>query len=115
MGSILVIEDNEEIRGLLHRFLEAMGYDVAVADGGDKGIDIFNHRCCFDLVLTDIGLPGMNGNEVARQIRKSEQPKTPVIAMTGHQGMGFERDLFDSVLIKPFKLEVLADTIGSYL
>jgi CheY-like chemotaxis protein len=115
MRHILVIDDNEDIRRLLHKFLEAMGYDVAVADGGDKGVDIFNHRCRFDLVLTDIGLPGMDGNDVARQIRKSEQPKTPVIAMTGYQEMDLERDLFDSVLIKPFKLEALVDKIGSYL
>jgi CheY-like chemotaxis protein len=115
MRHILVIDDNEEIRRVLHRFLEAMGYDVAVADGGDKGIEIFNHRCRFDLVLTDIGLPGIDGNEVAKQIRKSEPPTTPVIAMTSHLEMGFERDLFDSVLIKPFRLEALLDMIGPYL
>jgi two-component system capsular synthesis sensor histidine kinase RcsC len=115
MRHILVIEDNEQIRRLLHRFLEAMGYDITVADSGGNGIDIFNHRCCFDLVLTDIGLPGIDGNEVAKQIRKSELPKTPIIAMTGFQEMSFHRELFDYVLIKPFKLEALLDTIGSYL
>lgn len=115
MGRILVIDDNEGVRGVLSRILEEIGHDVAIADGGDKGIEIFNHRCRFDLVLTDIGLPGIDGNEVAKQIRESEPPKTPVIAMTSHQEMGFERDLFDSVLIKPFRLEALLDMIGSYL
>jgi CheY-like chemotaxis protein len=57
----------------------------------------------------------MNGNEVARQIRKSEQPETPIIAMIGYQEMGFQGDLFDSVTIKPFKLQALGDTIGLYL
>ena len=115
MGSILVIDDDEMIRKLLHKFLEAMGFDVMEADSGAKGIGIFNLRSGFDLVLIDIGLPGMNGNEVAKQIRKSEQSKTPIIAMTGSEEMDFERDLFDCVLIKPFKLEALLDTIGSYL
>lgn len=115
MRRILVIDGNEHVRRLLHRVLDAMGYDVTVADTGVKGIDIFNHCCGFDLVLTDIGLPGINGNEVAKQIRKSELAKTPIIAMTGFEEMGFQRDLFDSVLLKPFKLEALIDRIGSYI
>jgi CheY-like chemotaxis protein len=113
--SILVIEDDEQIRRLLHRFLESMGYDITVAGSGGKGIKIFSHRRCFDLVLTDIGLPGIDGNEVAKRIRKSGLPKIPIIAMTGFEEMSFQKELFDSVLIKPFKLEALVDMIESYV
>jgi CheY-like chemotaxis protein len=115
MKRVLAIDDDETILRLLHRFLKAEGHDVVVADNGDDGIELFSNGYHFDIVITDIDMPGIDGNEVAKHIRASELPRTPIIAITGSQDLNIRKGLFDFVLVKPFKLRTLKDTIGLLL
>lgn len=87
---ILVIEDNDDLRGVLVDYLEAAGHDVHGARSGMEGLDILASQA-FDAVLLDIQMPEMDGFEVLRRLRsRPELSSLPVIAMTG---LAFEEDV----------------------
>ena len=114
MDRILVIDDEEGIVNLLSKVLTYLGYEVRVAHDGREGIDLFNRDCNFDLVITGICMPRMDGNEVAEYIRESDRAETPVVAMTGSGEEAINRGLFDLSLIKPFRLKSLIEGIKSF-
>ena len=113
MKYILVIDDDSTILSLLSEYLLNLGHAVEVAHNGDDGIKLFNNDHNFDLVITDINMPTLDGNEVARLIRNSNKPETPVIAITGSYNDIINRELFNFVLLKPFNLDSLKDIIIS--
>ena len=78
---VLVIEDEDAIRSFLEIALTSLGYHARLAADGEEGLAIFAGEP-FDLVLTDVGLPGINGEEVARIINQ-RSPGTPVVLLTG--------------------------------
>ncbi|MBK6919907.1 MAG: response regulator [Deltaproteobacteria bacterium] len=103
--AVLVVEDNEDSREMLQLLLEARGHRVVVAADGHAGLaEILTAR--HDVALLDIGLPGLDGYEVAQRVR-SQCPNitTRLIAITGYgQGEDRERALtagFDEHLVKP--------------
>ncbi len=77
--SILIIEDELELAGILRDYFEAAHYHVETASDGVSGLSIFQHRQP-DLVLLDLNLPKMDGLEVAREIRRAGN--TPIIMLT---------------------------------
>jgi len=83
MRRILVIDDEQSIRTIISLLLREMGYCVEAAENGKEGIEIFHRDGDFDLVITDIRMPKMDGNQVARHIRTSARPKTPLVAVAG--------------------------------
>ncbi len=88
---ILVIDDEPEARDLLRRLLEKDGHSVVTAGSGQEGISIFEDALLqqnpFDLVITDFGMPQMNGGQVAKAI-KSLSPSTPIILLSGWDSRG---------------------------
>lgn len=79
---ILLIDDSELVRFALRRAFEDKGYDVIVADGGEKGIEIVSKNpTFFDLVITDYQMPGIQGDEVVRLIKR-RFPQLRVVFMT---------------------------------
>ena len=113
MGQILVIDDDKAIRRIIFLLLEQLGYNVTVAEDGKKGIELFNSISGIDLVITDIRMPGMDGNEVGKYIRNSVKPDTPVIAITAYPD-DIGEGVFDFSLIKPFKLLDLQHVVESF-
>jgi CheY-like chemotaxis protein len=111
VGRILLIDDDSQILTSLREALTHVGYEVEVACDGDEGIELIDsgHNC--DLVITDITMPTVSGNAVARHIRSSDRRDTPIVAITGFGEDAIERELFNSVLEKPFKLDVLFGTV----
>ncbi|WP_374447183.1 response regulator [Stella sp.] len=84
MPKILIVEDNEMNRDLLTRRLSKKGYEVAVAMDGLEGVAAADSQRP-DLILMDVGLPGIDGHEATRRIRA--QPALaaiPIIALTAH-------------------------------
>lgn len=79
MALILIIEDEPELVKILRSYLEKAGYSVATASRGDQGLSIYEHQSP-DLVLLDLNLPGMDGLDVAREIRRKGD--TPIIMVT---------------------------------
>lgn len=111
MGRILLIDDDCQILNSLSQALMHVGYEVEVACDGDEGIELIESGCACDLVITDITMPKVSGNAVARHIKSSDRRDTPILAITGFGEDAIDRELFDSVLVKPFKLEALFGTV----
>ena len=113
MRRILIIDDAEDLRHVLFKVLTEMGNDVVVAENGEEGIELLNTFPIFDLVLTDVRMPGTDGNAVARYVRTSSKPDTPIVAITAVPDE-VEKDVFDASISKPFKIEVLKELIRSF-
>jgi CheY-like chemotaxis protein len=115
--SLLVVEDDPAFRELLKEFLEARGCSVALADGGGPALEELVRRH-FDVVLTDLVLPGASGWDVARAA-KTAAPGTAVIVMSGDLSPADQRAAgqhADAALTKPIDLvtlsRVIADVAG---
>jgi signal transduction histidine kinase/ActR/RegA family two-component response regulator len=112
---VLVVEDNEDGRESLRDLLEIWGYEVSVAGSGPEGVEMaFAIRP--EVALIDIGLPGLDGNEVARRIRSLlGGEEISLIAMTGYgQPEDRRRALqagFDRYLVKPVDPAVLSQLL----
>lgn len=114
---VLVIEDNRDSAESLRMILDMLGYEVALAYAGDEGVEAAKNNPP-DIIICDIGLPGMDGYGVARTLRKdSTTVKIPLIALTAY-GNPADRDRaikngFDHFLVKPadpvILLRLLAD------
>jgi signal transduction histidine kinase/CheY-like chemotaxis protein len=108
---VVVIDDNADIRETLHMLLSLWGHEVAMASDGRAGLDCVLHDRP-DVALIDVGLPGMNGYDVARAIRGSiPNGEIRLIAVTGY-GQPADRELalqagFDAHLLKPISPTVL--------
>ena len=111
---ILIVDDDPLLIRALRDTLEDDGHSVIAAPGGQEGIDAFEkahrNRKPFSLVITDLGMPHVDGRKVSAAI-KALSPRTPVILFTGWgQRLIAERDLpehVDRVLNKPPKLQDL--------
>ncbi len=110
---VLVVDDHRDSAQSLARVLRLWGHDARVVHDGPAAIDaVADGGNAFDLVLLDIGLPGMDGYQVATQVRQSIGSSAPrLIALSGY---GQEQDLersrgagFDDHLVKPVNLETL--------
>jgi CheY-like chemotaxis protein len=114
---ILVADDDKAIRDVVTWFLEFMGFEVAIAANGIEALAVFL-KSSFDLVLTDLQMPDMDGLSLASHI-KERSPSTPLILLTGSDRETVrkkaERSLVDSVIFKPFRLEDLQRTVQGAL
>jgi GAF domain-containing protein/ActR/RegA family two-component response regulator len=114
---VLVIDDEERVRDALADMLRQAGHAVTTASHGGEGIERFG-TADFDLVLTDLGMPGMSGWQVAQAV-KALRPAVPVVLVTGWGVELSTQELrasgVDRVMTKPFRLAevqaVLADLL----
>ena len=109
MAKILIIDDEKSILTLLRNALTKFGYEVSVAEDGQEGIQKFENGR-FDLVITDMKMPRMNGDMVVRHIRNSNRRLTPIIGCSGTPWVMEDCD-FDMVLAKPFHLKEIGSAI----
>jgi DNA-binding response OmpR family regulator len=83
-GTILVVEDENAVRGLVARVLTRAGYRVLEACDGEEGLRVATgHESTIDLVLTDVVMPRMSGREMAGRL-KDLYPSVPVLFMSGY-------------------------------
>ncbi|MGA2191976.1 MAG: response regulator [Nitrospirota bacterium] len=111
---ILIIEDEESVRLALSKILENFGYNIFTAADGPEGLELFVRQGDFDLVVTDLSLPGPSGWEVASSVKERE-PKTPVILLSGWDVTDSElrsRGNIERVLSKPVKISSLLQAIS---
>jgi signal transduction histidine kinase len=114
---IVVIEDNDDAADTLAGWLESMGHHVDVARTGPEGLDLVQ-RARPQLVLCDLGIPGMDGVEVCRRVKALPAAEHPVmVAITGW-GMDADRKRtkeagFDHHLVKPVAPDKLRDILSS--
>lgn len=109
---ILIVEDDTDINNLLYTALQKAGYETVQAFSGTEARMLFQmDKAGFSLILLDLMLPGISGEEVLAQIRK--QGNTPVIVLTAKDGLDEKIGLLtsgaDDYITKPFEIqEVLA-------
>lgn len=119
MPSILIIEDNEQLADLISQYLQKKGMTAHIAPDGVSALRSFASDS-YDLLLVDIKLPQMNGDEICRKIRETPKGKTiPIIMMSGYvkdaaeiSRLKKELDLRDFIA-KPFSSEVLYGHISA--
>jgi len=114
--TILLIEDNDDGREMMATMLESFGYPVFQARDGLEGVRIAGDKVP-DVALVDIGLPGIDGYEVARRLRA--EPQTREIRLIALTGYGLAEDQqrvldagFDLHLVKPVELEALLEQLA---
>jgi len=110
---VLVVEDDEDNRELMGEVLQDAGYEVVLAANGAAGLRTLAEHS-IDLLVTDIGMPGMGGLEVARAA-KEIAPTVPVVVVTGYaerediaKARGHE---VDAVLVKPVDPDALTSLV----
>jgi CheY-like chemotaxis protein len=113
---VLVVEDNEDMLEMLRLTLELEGNHVEATRDGGRAVDLALEGSV-DVVVIDIGLPGIDGYEVARRIRASRGDEVYLIALTGYgRPDDFRRSReagFDAHLVKPVGTEELARVVSS--
>ena len=117
MAKILVIDDEQGIRGLLDTLLSRKGYDVVLAENGPKGFNTFLRERP-DVIVLDLKMPGMDGLTVLQQVR-SLHPSQPVIILTGAGTPEAERQVralgVTEFVEKEFSLHLLGDALKRLL
>jgi DNA-binding NtrC family response regulator len=120
MARILVIDDQEPIRRIVRRALEQNGHEVYDASDGEIGMEILESQS-FDLVVTDIFMPGQDGIVTLREIRK-RFPAVKVIVISGGDSTGLmdlrqDAELLGAVstLQKPFNAREIMDKVRDAL
>ena len=111
---VLLVEDDDDNRELMTEVLEAAGYQVVTAASGREGLRKLSEQPA-DVVITDVGMPGMGGLEVARAA-KEIVPRVPVVIVTGYaereditSARGRE---VDAVLVKPVDPDLLTASVA---
>ena len=115
---VLVIDDDSPTRGLIKVALEKAHFSVTTTKNGKEGVSLFKQRA-FDLVITDISMPVINGLDAIVLMRK-ENPDVPIIAISGvERSLSFLKmaDYFtaDGTLQKPFHPKQLLDIVKKVL
>jgi CheY-like chemotaxis protein len=117
MPKILLVEDNELNRDMLSRRLQRRGFEIVTATDGEKGVALAASEQP-DLILMDISLPGLNGWDATKQIRRNGLT-TPIIALTAHAMSGDREKTLeagcDEYETKPVELEILLSKIQTLL
>jgi len=114
---VLVVEDDQEIAQVLQRSLRMEGYDVKLTGDGAQALDD-TQAFLPDLIVLDLGLPGMDGIEVARQLRKDEDD-TPILMLTARDALDSRVEGLDvgadDYLVKPFERQELLARLRALL
>ena len=114
--SILIIEDNADARDALRALLELEGHAVEAVGEGQEALELARAKDP-DIALVDIGLPGIDGYEVARRVRARDARRPVLIALTGYGQPEDRRRAteagFDDMLVKPVDPSALADMLAT--
>jgi len=120
MAKILIIDDDSQIRFIIRELLENDGYTVEEASDGDEAIEL-NHKKAFDLIITDILMPGKEGIQTIQEFRNGS-PKVKIIAISGggHIGPSVYLDMAkkmgaDLSIPKPFDLDIFLKKVKELL
>jgi CheY-like chemotaxis protein len=115
LGKVLVVDDELEVRQVLHEFLSSRGYDVTTASGGAEAVAIIG-TIKPDLVLLDVAMPDMDGVETLRRIVAIE-PALAVIMVTANADISTTSKLLALGAVdyvpKPFDLDYLDQAVST--
>jgi two-component system cell cycle sensor histidine kinase/response regulator CckA len=116
-GRILLVEDEDMVRAVAERALTRQGYTVVTASDGDEGVEAMRRNPDFDLVVSDVVMPSMDGPAMAREIRQLA-PGIPVLFMSGYAEEQLRREIDIEgmhFIPKPFSVAQIAAKVGEVL
>lgn len=113
-STILVVEDDDIVRMLIVDVLEELEFKVLEADGSEQALEqLADSGVHIDLMMTDVGLPGMDGRELAQEARKL-RPALPILFASGYaETIDVPKDMH--VIGKPFSIDQLRDKVKAVL
>lgn len=116
--TILIADDHADNRELLQLLLSGAGYDVCEAKDGNECLALARDQPP-DLIVMDLSMPGLDGWEVFRELKKDQRTRTiPCMAVTAHAELDRHQTLetgFSAYVSKPFSGDVLLKTIATVL
>ena len=118
---ILIVDDSAMIRITVRKTLESVEFDVSDAKDGKEGLEkAISAEKPFDLILTDLNMPIMNGLEMIEELRKTEEySETPIVMLTTESGQDAmevgQKHGVSSWLVKPFQPDELIESVGGML
>ncbi len=120
-GSILIVDDEEDLRELLSEYLEDFGLETQTAKTGNEALQKIKNEH-FDIVVTDLQMPGMTGGELIKEIKKLSLPHPKILLLTGHILLTSQRpdeqnalSLSDAQLLKPFSNNEIYSILSRFL
>ncbi len=116
-GSILLVEDEDMVRAVAERALSRAGYQVTACPGGEEGLAAIGEGANFDIVVSDVVMPGMDGPAMVRAIRQ-QRPQIPVLFMSGYAEEQLRKDIDipDMFFIaKPFSVSAIGDKVAAVM
>jgi two-component system cell cycle sensor histidine kinase/response regulator CckA len=119
-GRILLVEDEDMVRAVAERALARAGYEVTACPGGEEGLEALAAQGQgepFDLVVSDVVMPGMDGPAMVRAIRE-KHPDMPVLFMSGYAEEQLRKDIDISdmhFIAKPFSVASISDKVASVM
>jgi CheY-like chemotaxis protein len=108
---LLILDDDEIMRELLHMLLSHEGYEVTLATSGETALRALKDSSAFDLVLTDLHMPGLEGQELAKALRSAMSKQTLLFGMSGTAAAPEILADLDAFLPKPFEIQLFWDAI----
>ncbi|MFJ4345211.1 response regulator [Pseudomonas sp. NPDC089401] len=115
---VLVVEDDPHVRQLLCQALQEEGFPCSSASNASEALQLLNSPLAIDLLLSDVGLPGMNGRQLA-EIARTIRPQLPVLFITGYAETAMAREGFlgqgMQLICKPFALQQLKTKVAQIL
>ena len=114
--TVLVVDDDADVRLVLVELLQSLGYELVEAENGPDGIAALDRVPRPDLAIVDLALPGQHGSQVAIELLE-RQPDLPIIFATGYSGDETRDPRLSGVpvLHKPFRIAELARTVATAL
>ncbi|MEL7189286.1 MAG: response regulator [Pseudomonadota bacterium] len=116
-GKILLVEDEDMVRAVAERALTRAGYDVTACPGGEEGLAAISEGTAFDLVVSDVVMPGMDGPAMVREIRE-HLPTMPILFMSGYAEEQLRKDIDIPdmhFIAKPFSVAAISDKVGAVM
>jgi PAS domain S-box-containing protein len=116
--TVLVVEDEPVVRAVIVEMLGEQGYRTLDAIDGPSGLEILRSRERIDLLVTDVGLPGINGRQLADQARET-RPDLKILFVTGYaESVAISKDFLQpgtEMMTKPFDLDVLSRRVRAMI
>ena len=116
-GCILLVEDEDMVRAVAERALARQGYQVVACPGGEEGLAAIDGDVEFDIVVSDVVMPGMDGPAMVRAIRE-RLPDIPVLFMSGYAEESLRKDIDIPdmhFIAKPFSVSGLSDKVAQVM
>ena len=115
---VLVVDDEETVRQFVDRVLQEAGYRTTLASDGPEAIEVAAKLGTFEILVTDVMMPQMNGDELARRLRLSE-PKLKILYLTGYSDRLFKDKVTlwedEAFLDKPCTVQSLKEAVSLLL